>query len=294
MVKKDARIFQRVLLTLILLIPVAHASADSAVWVATSGAEKVYLGGTIHLLRPSDYPLPTPFETAYNDSDKLYFETDISGLNDFSVQAKMMQALTYNDERTLKSVLSEEAYVALSAYAAQMGLPLQMMEKFKPGLLITTLQVMEFQKIGFTPQGVDAYFNTRAVGDGKPVGQLESIEEQIGFLANMGAGNESEFVLLSLEDMKEISTSMDEMVDAWRTGNNSKLEKIYVSDMETGYPELYDSLLVDRNKAWMPLIENMFKQEGTEFVLVGAAHLVGDDGLLSALEKKGYKVSRVQ
>lgn len=294
MSKKEARICQRLMLAAVLLAPLSHASADSAVWVATSGAEKIYLGGTIHLLRPSDFPLPAPFETAYQASDKLYFETDISGLADFSVQAQMMQALTYNDERTLKSVLSDEAYAALSTYASQMGLPLQIMEKFKPGLLVTTLQIMEFQKLGFTPQGVDAYYNTRAMGDGKPVGQLESIDEQIGFLANMGEGNESEFVLLSLEDMKEISTSMDDMVDAWRTGNNSTLEEIYVGDMETGYPELYDALLVNRNKAWMPLIEAMFKQEGTEFVLVGAAHLVGEDGLLNGLEKKGYKVSRVQ
>ncbi len=292
--KKGACIFQRVLLSFVLLASVVQASADSAVWVATSGDEKIYLGGTVHLLRPSDFPLPAPFETAYNDSDKLYFETDMAGLNDFSVQAQMMQALTYNDERTLKSVLSEEAYTALSSYAAQVGLPLPMMEKFKPGLLVTTLQVMEFQKLGFTPQGVDAYFNTRAMGDGKPVGQLESIQEQIGFLADMGEGNESEFVLLSLDEMKEISTSIDDMVSAWRTGNNATLEEVYVSDMETGYPELYNSLLVERNEAWMPLIENMFKQEGTEFVLVGAAHLVGGDGLLSVLEKKGYKVSRVQ
>ncbi len=280
--------------SLVIFLPLSHAHSQSSVWVATSGEEKVYLGGTVHLLRPADYPLPAPFETAYQDSDKLFFETDIAGLSDFSVQARMMQALTYTDDTTLRSVLNDEAYAALVAHVATVGLPMQMMEKFKPGLLVSTLQVIEFQKMGFTPQGVDAYFNSRAVGDTKPVGQLEPIDAQIGFIANMGIGHESEFVLLSIEDMKEISTSMDQMVSAWRGGDNDTLANLFVDDMKEGYPALYAELLVDRNNNWMPLIENMFSEEGTEFVLVGAAHLVGDDGLLSLLQKKGYQISRVQ
>jgi len=282
------------LLLVATLLPVAQASAQSSVWVATSGEEKVYLGGTVHLLRPTDYPLPAPFETAYAASDKLYFETDIAGLNDVAVQARMLQELTYGDERTLQTILSPEAYNSLAAYAGQAGLPLQMMEKFKPGLLVSMLQVIEFQKLGFTPQGVDAYFNGRAMGDGKPVGELEPIDAQIGFIANMGEGNESEFIMLSLEDMKEISVSMEQMLSAWRRGDNGQLAELFVDDMKEQHPPLYKSLLLDRNNNWMPIIEGMFKEEGTEFVLVGAAHLVGEDGLLSLLEKKGYEISRVE
>jgi uncharacterized protein YbaP (TraB family) len=282
------------LLLLATLLPLTQVSAQSSVWVATSGQEKVYLGGTVHLLRPTDYPLPAPFETAYAASDKLYFETDIAGLNDFAVQARMLQELTYSDERTLQTILSPEAYNSLAAYAGQAGLPLQMMEKFKPGLLVSMLQVIEFQKLGFTPQGVDAYFNGRAMGDGKPVGELEPIDAQIGFIANMGEGNESEFIMLSLEDMKEISVSMEPMLSAWRSGDNGQLAELFVDDMKEQHPPLYKSLLLDRNNNWMPIIEGMFKEEGTEFVLVGAAHLVGEDGLLSLLEKKGYEISRVE
>lgn len=291
---RSSKLCSTLLCSLLVLLPLSHASAQSSVWVATSGEEKVYLGGTVHLLRPADYPLPPPFETAYQDSDKLFFETDLAGLSDFSVQARMMQALTYSDDTTLRSVLNDEAYSALSTHVATVGLPLQMMEKFKPGMLISTLQVIEFQKMGFTPQGVDAYFNTRAMGDGKPVGQLEEIDAQIGFIANMGIGHESEFVLLSIEDMKDIPTTMDQMVSAWRAGDNATLAELFVTDMKEGYPALYKELLVDRNNNWMPLIENMFTEEGTEFVLVGAAHLVGEDGLLSILEEKGYQISRVQ
>jgi uncharacterized protein YbaP (TraB family) len=269
------------------------AFADSSVWVATSGDNKVYLGGTVHLLRPTDYPLPEEFEQAYIDSQRLFFETDISSMNDISVQTSMLQQLMYSDARTLNSVLSTEAYEALSSHLNTVGMPIVMMEKFKPGLVVSTLQVIEFQKLGFTPQGVDAYFNNRALGDAKPVGELETVQAQIDYIANMGEGNESEFIMLSLSDMQEIATTMDDLISAWRTGNNNELAELFVDDMKAESEELYDSLLVERNLNWLPIIEQMFSQDGNEFVLVGAAHLVGDDGLLSMLQAKGYQVEKL-
>jgi uncharacterized protein YbaP (TraB family) len=275
------------------LLPWQWVQAQSAVWVATQGEEKVYLGGTVHLLRPSDYPLPAPFETAYQDSTTLYFETDITGMSDFSVQARMMQELLYSDGRTLQSVLDAPTYAALAAHVGTTGLPMQMMERFKPGMLVSTLQVIEFQKLGFTPQGVDAYFNSRALGDGKQVGELESVDAQIGFISTMGEGVENEFVRSSLDDMEQIDTAMEQMIAAWRSGDNATLEALFVADMKEDYPALYDTLLVRRNTAWVDIIDTMFSTPGTEFVLVGAAHLVGEDGLLRLLERKGYNIAQV-
>ena len=282
-----------VLLALSFVFSVQSAVADSAVWQVSSGANTVYLGGTVHLLRPSDYPLPQEYEQAYQASNEIYFETDIGAMSDISVQTQMLQQLTYQDERTLQSVLSEEAYTALSEYISGTGMPMMMMEKFKPGMVISTLQVLEFQRIGVTPQGVDMYFNTRAVGDAKSLGQLETIMEQIGFLASMGEGNESEFILLSLEDLEETAEVMDDMIAAWREGNNDRLADLFVNEMRNEAPELYDSLLRQRNLNWIPQIEQMLQDDDTEFVLVGAAHLVGSDGLLELLQAKGYSVNQL-
>ena len=269
------------------------ASADTSVWVATSGATKVYLGGTVHLLRPGDYPLPEEYDQAYADSERLFFETDVSSMNDMSVQATMLQQLTYSDARSLKTVLSEEAYETLASHLATVGMPIMMMEKFKPGLVVSTLQLLEFQKLGFTPQGVDVYFNNRALGDAKSVGELESVQAQINYIANMGEGNESEFILLSLGDLEEISSSMESLITAWREGDIQALAELFVDDMRLESEELYNSLLLERNQNWLPIIEQMFKEDGNEFVLVGAAHLVGEDGLLSLLEAKGYQVEQL-
>ena len=247
----------------------------------------------MHFLRASDFPLPEEYEQAYQAASEIYFETDIAAMTDVSVQTQILQQLTYNDERTLKTVLNQEAYTALSDYAASKNMSMMVFDKFKPGLLITTLQILEVQSMGFTPQGVDTYFTTRAIGDAKSLGQLEAVQEQIEFIAAMGKGNESEFVLLSLRDLDQTRELMDDMVQAWRVGNNARLEKLFVEDMRSETPELYDSLLLQRNLMWIPLIDQMLDDGDTEFVLVGAAHLVGEDGLLELLANKGYEIRQL-
>ena len=275
------------------VLSISPAIADTSVWSVRSGDNVIYLGGTVHLLRPGDYPLPDEFEEAYQASSELYFETDIAAMGDLSVQAQMLQQLTYSDERSLRTVLSDEAYTALSAYTQTAGLPIVMLEKFKPGLLISTLQILVFQSMGFTPQGVDAFFHTRAVADGKAEGQLETVQEQIGFIAAMGEGNESEFILLSLKDLTETGNVIDGMIGAWRSGDAQGLSELFVEDMKVEAPALYDTLLLERNLKWIPQINRMLQDADTEFVLVGAAHIVGENGLLDLLSQEGYEINQL-
>ena len=275
------------------VLSISPAIADTSVWSVRSGDNVIYLGGTVHLLRPGDYPLPDEFEEAYQASSELYFETDIAAMSDLSVQAQMLQQLTYSDDRSLRTVLSDEAYTALSAYTQTAGLPIVMLEKFKPGLLISTLQILVFQSMGFTPQGVDAFFHTRAVADGKAEGQLETVQEQIGFIAAMGEGNESEFILLSLKDLTETGNVIDGMIGAWRSGDAQGLSELFVEDMKVEAPALYDTLLLERNLKWIPQINRMLQDADTEFVLVGAAHIVGENGLLDLLSQEGYEINQL-
>ncbi|HDZ08801.1 TraB/GumN family protein [Pseudohongiella sp.] len=286
------RVLQAAAVSLLLVIALP-ARADAPVWQASKGDNTVFLGGTIHLLRAQDYPLPEAFETAYQASDRLFFEIDQNQMTDMSVQARMMQQLTYQDDRTLQSVLDDETYAALTAYAENAGLPMAMMQKFKPGMLLTTLSLLEFQSRGFTPQGVDAYYNSRAMGDGKDRGELETIDQQIAMLASMGEGYESEFVTYSLRDLETVGDAIEDMLAAWRAGDQASLEAQFIAPMLAEAPELYDSMLVERNNNWMSQIEAMFDEPGTEFVLVGAAHLVGEHGVLAMLSERGYEIDRV-
>jgi len=284
---------QAAAMALLLLANTLPASAEAPVWQVSNGDDTVFLGGTIHLLRAQDYPLPEAFATAYDASDRLFFEIDQTRMADMAVQARMMQQLTYQDDRTLESVLDDETYAALTAYAETAGLPMAMIQRFKPGMLLSTLSLIEFQSRGFTPQGVDAYYSTRAMGDGKARGALETIDQQIAMLAGMGEGYESEFVAYSLRDLENVGEAIEEMLVAWRAGDQASLEAQFIDPMQKEAPELYESMLVERNNNWMPQIEAMFDEPGTEFVLVGAAHLVGEHGVLAMLSARGYEVSRV-
>jgi len=285
--------FKLFLTSLCLLLFSVDSLAQSSVWLATKNGNTVYLGGTIHMLRADDYPLPPEFETAYAEADSLYFEIDIDQMNDPVAQLGMLQRLMYTDGRTLQTVLNNEAYSTLTDYVAKFGMPMLMLQNMKPGMLMSTLELVEFQTRGFTPDGVDMHFHQRAKADGKTIEAFETIDEQIGFIENMGEGEESEYVLLSLRDLEKIDDDIESMVSIWRNGEADDLVELFVEDMEETIPGVYQTLLLDRNNKWMPTIEAMFNDSDTEFILVGVAHLVGEDGLVQHLRNRGYQVNQL-
>jgi len=285
--------FKLFLTSLCLLLFSVDSLAQSSVWLATKNGNTVYLGGTIHMLRADDYPLPPEFETAYAEADSLYFEIDIDQMNDPVAQLGMLQRLMYTDGRTLQTVLNNEAYSTLTDYFAKFGMPMLMLQNMKPGMLMSTLELLEFQTRGFTPDGVDMHFHQRAKADGKTIEAFETVDEQIGFIENMGEGEESEYVLLSLRDLEKIDDDIESMVSIWRNGEADDLVELFVEDMEETIPGVYQTLLLDRNNKWMPTIEAMFNDSDTEFILVGVAHLVGEDGLVQHLRNRGYQVNQL-
>ena len=109
----------------------------------------------------------------------------------------------------------------------------------------------------------------------------------------MGEGNESEFILLSLKDLAETGDVMEDMIGAWRSGDAEGLSELFVEEMKVEAPALYDTLLLQRNLKWVPQIDSMLQDADTEFVLVGAAHLVGENGLLDLLSQKGYEINQL-
>jgi hypothetical protein len=113
-------------------------------------------------------------------------------------------------------------------------------------------------------------------------------------LTSLADGNEDNFILYSIEDLKSLEEIFDQMSSAWKIGDIKKLEELFISELETEFPELNKIILVDRNISWMPDIEKFLKTPETEFVLVGVAHLVGEDGVLELLKKSGYKVEKLK
>ncbi len=280
-------------LSLVLLLVSQSLLAQTSVWQASNGENTVYLAGTVHMLRAADYPLPAAFDQAYAQADALYFEINIDDMNAVGAQMTLMEQLMYTDGRNIESVLSPEAYDALTTFTADLGVPMMILQNMKPGMLVSTLEILSMQQLGFTPQGVDMYFHQRAKADGKAIAGFETVEQQIGFLAGMGVGEESEFIMMSLEELEKISTDIEVLVGPWRSGNTQQMNELFVESMKNSAPEAYDLLMASRNLDWMPEIEAMFEDADTELVLVGVAHLIGEDGLIQMLENRGYRLNQL-
>lgn len=281
----------RYLILLCLFVPV-YTFADTALWRVSKGDAELYLGGTIHVLSASDYPLPAEFEKAYQLSQLLVLETDMAAMAKPEVQGKLLQLVMYPPGKTLKDDLKDETYSALVEYAEASGLMMQSLNQFKPSMVMITLLMTELQRLGMANSGVDSYFHNKALSEGKILGELETVEVQLNVIANLGKGHEDELILNTLDEMKQLSLTMNDLKKAWRQGDLKQLEALGLEQMKQDYPELYEILLVDRNNAWMPKIEAMLLTPEVEFVLMGALHLVSSDGVVSKLRKRGYKVER--
>ena len=258
----------------LMIIMVLPAHADSSVWRIIKGDNELFIGGTIHILSDRDYPLPSEFDEAYSQSAKLVFETDTQKLKSPDYQQIMLRSITYQDGRNLKQLLSIETYQALEKHCLSRGIPITNILNFKPGMAATILTMVELQSLGLFGTGVDEFYTLKAITDQKEIGQLESVDEQIAFIASMGVGQEDELIAYTLHDIARLSQLWQSMNDAWRIGDLDQLKKIALAPLLDVFPDLYDELLVQRNDAWIPKIEAMLKTEDVEFVLFGALHLV--------------------
>lgn len=283
----------RFILSFFLFLFVFPVYSDSPVWKVEKGGHKIFIGGTIHLLSASDYPLPKKFEEAYVQSEHLVFETDIQKIKNPEYQLKMMSELIFTDGRNLKQFLKEDTYLELEKYCLDIGLPIDVVVNFKAGMVAMMLTLMELQKLGVAESGVDEYYSTKAIQDNKSLGQLETAEQQFSFIASMGEGYEDDLIAYTLDDIKKLPSTWKQLKAAWRQGDIKELEKIALKPLKNNHPQSYDTLLVQRNNAWMPQIEAMLATKEVEFVLVGALHLVGDNGLLTKLSTKGYRVEKL-
>ena len=271
---------------------VAHS--ESSVWKVESKDHQLFIGGTVHVLSDADYPLPDEFDQAYLQSQTVVLETDMERLTSPEFQQKLLSQMIYTDGTNLRSLLQDETYAQLEAFCAQRGIPASSLMMFKPGMVSMTITLLELQRLGLMGAGVDAHFSTRATQDGKQVEKLETVEQQLSFLVAMGQGREDALISYTLRDVARLQSLFESIKEAWRVGDLNSLNKVALMPLREEFPELYRILMVDRNKMWVPIIEEMLKTEPVELVLVGALHLVGEEGLLEQFVNRGYRVTKLQ
>ena len=245
------------------------------------------------MLRSTDWPLPPAFDQAYNESEILVFEANISQMYKTDFQMKLMQQAQLPDGVLLKSLLSPEVYNELTNYCANNNVSVNAFQRLKPSFVIVSLAQLELQKLGVTQGGVDLHYLKRAQVDAKTVDFFETPEFQIKLLCSLGEGKHDDCVRYFLNEIKSSAEVIHKILAYWRSGNREGLDTITNEQMRKTFPTIYKQMLFDRNQKWMPKILKYFETDTVEYVLVGAAHLVGEDGLLKQLDRQGFKLTQL-
>ena len=296
--KRAFAVSRRAALVVAALLAVAtlqlQAAAPSFLWKAAGPrGGTVYLAGSLHLLTSEYYPLAPAFDEAFAATDLLVEELDIAEMLAPEAQMQMLTRGMMPAGQTLEQVLTPETMTVVKAKVAELGLPLAPLQMFKPWALALTLQGLEWQKAGFDPElGLDKHFYDRARKANLAVQGLETLAFQIGQFDGLPMPLQDRMLSETLKEMETTQEAVGELARAWKAGDAPAIEKIVLRDLKSE-PQMYQRLLVDRNRTWLPKIELLFARPKAAFVVVGAAHLVGSDGLLEMLRAKGYTISQM-
>jgi uncharacterized protein YbaP (TraB family) len=265
------------------------AQTRALAWKATRGTGVVYLVGSVHMLTNDFYPLAPPLEAAFKDSDLLVEEADLAEMLSPNTQFSMLSKGMLPAGQTLDKVVSPATMALVNQHVGG-PLPLDALKQFKPWFLAMTLEALEWQEAGFDASlGLDKHFFDRAQVDGKQIQGLETTDFQISLFDNMTRDQQDRFLAETLKSVDKEKAAVTRLTGAWRNGDAATIERLVMDDVKSD-PVIYDRLLVARNRAWMPKIEALFSSPRHAFVVVGAAHLVGPDGLVAMLRAKGYQV----
>lgn len=273
--------------------PLPDPEAETSLWRVDSPTTAVYLLGSIHVLKQSDYPLPPAMEHAYDQAERLVFEVHLDSADSPMAQAKILTRSFLRGDSTLADCIPDTLLRLVHRQAETLGVQPSMFNKMKPWMVGMTLSLLKMQRSGIQPQyGVDFYFFRRARLEEKPVKGLESVEFQADLLGRLSVLNQTEYLRYTLQDLDRLNSELGKMTDAWRTGDTEALEALLVEGFKE-YPELYEAMVVERNRRWMRRIRSRLADDVPTLFVVGAAHLVGEDGLVRLLKKEGHLVQQL-
>lgn len=280
--------------------PVAAAPAKAApvplLWKVSDADNAVYLLGSFHLLKTDDYPLSPDIDAAFAAADKVVFEVPPEQMTDPGAAAKFLVAAGYGDSRTLSQVLPADLHEKLSRLMGKQGMPVAALDNFEPWFVNLSLMLGVSQAMGFSPQiGLDMHLMKQAVEAKKPTGGLETMEAQLAVLDGSPMSEQIEGLRDFLDRAQEMPGMLADMHNAWRDADVAKLDELTRTEMKEKAPRTYRIVNVERNDAWVPQLQKMLDESKKDdtLVVVGALHLLGEDGVVEKLRAKGYKVERV-
>jgi uncharacterized protein YbaP (TraB family) len=264
----------------------------------TDGNDTLYLFGTIHVGKPEYYPLNRQVIDAVRSSKYLAVEVDIS--DEAAIAKLMAQTAIYTGTDSLDQHISPTLMQRLEPVLEQFKIPMVAARKMKPWLLALTLDFVGLTDSGYGPQyGADAFLIGVAKGMKKPVAEVESMQLQLQLFDNLTPTEQEQYLASTVDEIEsgQYRTEITDLVEAWAKADGPGLAKA-VAEGEAALPRnakwISKKLIKDRNITMTRRIDEYLHSGSQYFVALGAAHLVGDDGIVARLKAKGYKVRDLQ
>ena len=288
-----ARISTAVAIALILASgAAAQTRGRSFLWKVQSGASVMYLAGSVHALTADAYPLNPAYQRAFDASSALVEEIDLAEADPLSGGLGLLAKGMYQDGRTFSSAVSRQTVTLVQERLKNTPLALDLIQPMKPWMVMLMIEALGSQDAGLDPElGLDKHFYNLATDGRKQVIGLETAESQIDRFDKMPEAMQEQMLRSELAEMDTEKSSLRSILTAWQTGDAAAIEKMLLASFTTN-PAAYASLITERNRNWMPQLETCLRRSSPCFVIVGAAHLVGPQGLLAMLQQKGYRVEQ--
>jgi uncharacterized protein YbaP (TraB family) len=230
---------------------------------------------------------------ALDEAEVVVFEVDPDSLQAPDVQTFVMKHALFDDGGSLKSELGDSLYAVASAQAESLGVDIDTMGMFRPWFVSVALVLQEMQRMGFDPAlGIEMHFAGEAKAKGKSILGLETATYQLGLLVNLRPEQQREFLMHTLSQLADIESELGEILAAWKKGDLSGVEDTLNRSFKD-YPEIYETIVLQRNRNWVVRIEDFLRDGRTHLVIVGVGHMPGKDGLVELLKQKGFEVQQL-
>jgi len=280
------------LLALCVALGARAAEGQHVFWEVAGRHNTVYLLGSVHVLQADDATLPAVANAAYDEAEHIVEELDLftATAELFSPEAMALQMLP--EGSTLPQLLGADLHRRLVGVAQSLGMDADFLARMQPWYVATMIAQVRASRAGFAAEsGVDYQIAMRARRDGKPITGLETALDQLAVLASMSPEEQAQFLEATLEETESVD-ELRRITQAWRNGDLAQLEDLLNQGVAES-PEFFQRLVVDRNLDWLPQIEQMLAHPTDDFLVVtGAAHMVGEQGLVELLRGKGFVVER--
>jgi uncharacterized protein YbaP (TraB family) len=268
--------------------------AHPALWAVADADTTVYLFGTIHLL-PEKYQWRTPaFDRAVDGSQQLVVETIVDDKNPLKMMSALASLGLSKGLPPIAERVPPAKRPALEAAIAKSGIPRPAFESMETWMAAFLLLGNQFKDSGLKgEEGVEKVLRDSFASKGKPIGELESNVEQLGFFDKLPEPAQRELLLGAIDQPQSFNAEFRQMLGAWARGDVSAIARTFNRDLGNS-PDLKQALIERRNENWSRWIEQRMGQPGAIMIADGAGHLAGTDSVIDMLRKGGYQVRRLQ